>query len=51
MNNTIEELVGAAKEVVAKWDSPAWGGRYIEHTAEYINRLRKAIAAIEAQQK
>ena len=42
-------LIKAAREVVERWDSPNWGGRHLEHTADYINRLRRALAAIEQQ--
>ena len=39
------ELVCAAKDVIARWDSPLW--RMEEHTADFINRLREAAAKCE----
>ena len=39
------ELLSAAKAVIERWDSPLW--KDLPHTGEAINRLRKAIEAIE----
>lgn len=36
------DLLSAAAAVVARWDTPLW--KNVPHTAEYINRLRAAIA-------
>lgn len=39
----MDELLQAAQAVVDRWDSPNWKDG--THTADYINRLRRAIAA------
>jgi hypothetical protein len=39
------ELLQAAQAVVDRWDSPNWSDG--THTADYIHRLRKAIAAAD----
>lgn len=39
------ELTAAAKDVITRWDSPLW--KMEEHTAEFINRLREAVAKCE----
>lgn len=41
----VEEMVEAAKDVVARWDGPAW--KWDAHTAILIDRLRVAIAKAE----
>lgn len=38
-----QELIDAAKAVVERWDTPLW--KDVPHTAEYIHRLRNALAA------
>lgn len=37
-----DELRAAAQAVVDRWDTPAW--KDVPHTAEYISRLRAALA-------
>ncbi len=44
MNN---ELIEAAKSVIARWDTPLW--KHAEPTAEVMNRLRNALAALSAK--
>jgi hypothetical protein len=39
---SVEVLLEAAKAVVERWDTPLW--KDVPHTAEYIHRLRDAIA-------
>lgn len=39
------ELLEAAKDVITRWDSPLW--KMEEYTAEFINRLREAVAKCE----
>ena len=40
-------LQTAAQAVIARWDSPLW--KYQVHTAEYVNALRVALEAEQAQ--
>ncbi|MBI5917824.1 MAG: hypothetical protein HY849_00395 [Nitrosomonadales bacterium] len=40
-----DELLAAAKSVVARWDTPLW--KDVPATAEYIGQLRQAIAKAE----
>ena len=41
-----DELTRAARAVVERWDSPLW--KDLPHTAEYIDALRRALAATPA---
>lgn len=41
------QLLEAAKDVVARWDSPQW--KWDEHTGVLIDRLRSAIAKAEGE--
>lgn len=41
------EIYEAAKDVVARWDSPRW--KWDESTAALVHRLRAALAKAEAQ--
>lgn len=45
-NQSLNELIMAAKAIVCRWDSPKWSD--LPHTAEYVHALRKAIAAMES---
>lgn len=49
MNTTNNQLAEAARAVIARWDSPKWKDE--APTAEYIGRLREALAAYEADPK
>lgn len=40
----VAALVGAAKEMVARWDTPFW--KDAPATAQYINRLRVALSRL-----
>jgi len=42
----VQMLVDKADALVKRWDSPLW--KDLPHTAEYINELRYALAAIAA---
>lgn len=44
----INPLVSAAQAVIDRWDSPNW--KDLPHTAEYIYRLRMAIAQYEQEE-
>lgn len=44
----VEEMVEAAKAVVAQWETPNW--KLTEHTGTLIYRLRDAITKMEGEQ-
>ena len=44
----VEEMVEAAKDVVARWDSPLWKDQ--PHTGVFIDQLRAAIAKAKGEQ-
>ena len=45
----VRELREAACALIARWDSPAWGGSSdnLRHTGEYIDALRAALAKLD----
>jgi len=43
-NDSLNDLIEAALAVVQRWDSPIW--KDVPHTGVYIDKLRKAIAAM-----
>jgi hypothetical protein len=44
----LNELLLAAQSVIDRWDSPSW--KDLPATADYIHRLRKAVADMETKQ-
>jgi hypothetical protein len=44
VNKSLIELKAAAQAVIERWDSPLW--KDLPATADYIHRLRKALAAM-----
>ena len=44
---TTSELLNAAMDVIKRWDSPLW--KDLPATAEYIERLRKAVAKAQKE--
>ena len=47
--SALAELVQAANDVIARWDTPSW--KDSEPTAHVVNTMRKALAALYKEKK
>ncbi len=48
-SDVVNELREAAQAVIDRWDTPKW--KDAAHTGDFINRLRRAVDAIEAAER